>query len=112
MAPKRPRPKRTRVTVDLGDELTRRLRVHGLQTGRSDSAVVRELVERYVPRYRVQTLGVQHGVQHDGGDSSSDQRGPAVGQSSRAQITRLSSSARPDGEKGSTEADGESSEAA
>ncbi len=104
MATKRPRPKRTRVTLDLGDELTRRLRVHGVQTGRSESDVVRELIERHVPRYRVQTLGVQH----DGGDSSSDQRGPAVGQSSRAQITRLSSSARPDGESGSTEADGES----
>ena len=57
MATTRPRPKRTRVTLDLGTELTRRLRVHGLQTGRTDSDVVRELIERHVPRYRVQMMG-------------------------------------------------------
>ena len=56
MTPKRPRTKRTRVALDLGDELTRRLRVHGTMTGRSESDVVRELIERHVPRYRVQTL--------------------------------------------------------
>ena len=57
MATARPRPKRTRVTLDLGVELLRRLRVHGTMTGRTDSDVVRELLEKHVPRDPVQTLG-------------------------------------------------------
>ena len=44
------------MALDLGDELTRRLRVHGTMTGRSESDVVRELIEHHIPRYRVQTL--------------------------------------------------------
>ncbi len=57
MAPRRSRRTRARVTLDLGEELTRRLRVHGIQTGRTDSVVVRELLERHLPRYVVQVRG-------------------------------------------------------
>jgi hypothetical protein len=57
MARNRPRPKRSRVTLDLGDDLTRRLRVHGTMTGRTDSAVVRELLAAYLPRYVIQVRG-------------------------------------------------------
>jgi plasmid stability protein len=61
MAKDRPRTGRTRVTLDLGDELTRRLRVHGMQTGRSESALVRELLERHLPRYVVQDRSPKFG---------------------------------------------------
>jgi len=57
----RPRPKRSRVTLDLGEDLTRRLRVHGTMTGRTDSAVVRELIDRNLPRYVVQVRGRETG---------------------------------------------------
>ncbi len=58
--PKTPK-KRARVTLDLGVDLTTRLSRHATERERSESDVVRELVKKHIPRYRLQIIADEDG---------------------------------------------------